>query len=545
MLRFAQLIETLEHFHERFLRDFLGVFALAAHEEAVLKHLGLERLDKTVEGFGLTGQERPRKVRFGVIHTSILSGLQSYRAVMHSSAKGDMSPRETNCILSDEMNVRFAILLLLLARLYAQNGLSLKGAVDAALKNHPSMEAGAARVDAATEGVRKARSGYLPKLDYTESWTRSDNPVFVFGSLLEQHRFGEQNFQLGPLNRPDALNNFQSQIAATQSLYDGGLTRAQVRSAGTARDLRLEQKRATAMDLTGSVVRAYFGLLLADAELKSAREAVRSAESDLERAASILAAGMSTDADVLSIRVHLADMRQQEIGRKYDVEIARASLNELLGAPLDTPRELTTPLEERAELAPADRARTAVEERPETRETRLAADVAGEQSSVARAAFKPRVSLRFAFEADRQRFIDRGGANWLAGASFEWNLFNGFADRAREAEAAQAIRAAKADARQADAAVRVGVRRAEAEMQSANEQLAVAAAAVALAEESLRITKNRYENGMNTVTDLLRNETALLDARTRQLGAVYGQRVAAANLELASGTLTGDSDVLK
>jgi len=37
----------------------------------------------------------------------------------------------------------------------------------------------------------------------------------------------------------------------------------------------------------------------------------------------------------------------------------------------------------------------------------------------------------------------------------------------------------------------------------------------------------------------------LRDARTRQLGAVYGQRVAAANLELAAGTLNGDSDVLK
>ncbi len=456
-----------------------------------------------------------------------------------------MSPRETNCILSDEMNVRFAILLSILVPLYAQNGLSLKEAVNTALKNHPSMEAGAARADAATEGVRRAKSGYLPKLDYTESWMRSDNPVFVFSALLDQQQFAENNFQIGPLNRPDALNNFQSLIVATQPVYDGGLARAQVHSAETARDMRLEQKRATAMDLTGSVVRAYFGLLLAEAESKSAEEAVRSAESDLERAESVHAAGMSTDADVLSIRVHLADMRQREIQRKYDAQIARASLNELLGAPLDTPRDLTTPLEKSAVETTPDRAKTAVAERPETRETRLEADMAEEQSTVARTAFRPRVSLRFAFEADRQRFIDRGGANWLVGASFEWNLFNGFADRAREAEAAQGIRAAKADARQADAAVRVGVRRAEARLESANEQLAVAAATVALAEESLRITKNRYENGMNTVTDLLRNETALLDARTRQLAAVYGQRVAAANLELATGTLTGDSNVLQ
>ena len=50
------------------------------------------------------------------------------------------------------------------------------------------------------------------------------------------------------------------------------------------------------------------------------------------------------------------------------------------------------------------------------------------------------------------------------------------------------------------------------------------AAAVAQAEESLRITKNRYDSGLTTVTDLLRNETALLEARTRRLAAIHDQR---------------------
>ena len=65
----------------------------------------------------------------------------------------------------------------------------------------------------------------------------------------------------------------------------------------------------------------------------------------------------------------------------------------------------------------------------------------------------------------------------------------------------------------------------------------VAEAAVAMADESLRITKNRFESGMSTVTDLLRNETAALDARTRRLAAVYQQRIAEVNLDYATGTL--------
>jgi outer membrane protein TolC len=81
-------------------------------------------------------------------------------------------------------------------------------------------------------------------------------------------------------------------------------------------------------------------------------------------------------------------------------------------------------------------------------------------------------------------------------------------------------------------------------LRAAEQRIESARAAEAEAEESLRISQNRYEAGLNTVTDLLRVETALLDTRTRYLAAVHDQRISAAMLELAAGTLTVDSEVL-
>jgi len=65
-----------------------------------------------------------------------------------------------------------------------------------------------------------------------------------------------------------------------------------------------------------------------------------------------------------------------------------------------------------------------------------------------------------------------------------------------------------------------------------------------MAEESLRITKNRFDAGLANVTDLLRTETALLEARNRRLAAVYDQRIAAVSLVLATGKLSPTSEVL-
>jgi hypothetical protein len=42
--------------------------------------------------------------------------------------------------------------------------------------------------------IRQAPAGMLPKVDYPESLTRSNNPVFVFSSLLMQHQFTQGNF---------------------------------------------------------------------------------------------------------------------------------------------------------------------------------------------------------------------------------------------------------------------------------------------------------------------------------------------------------------
>ena len=438
-------------------------------------------------------------------------------------------------------------LFLLFVPAWAQEPLSLPDAVRLALRENKSLAAAGADDRASQQKIVQARSGMLPKVNYSESWARSDNPVFVFSSLLTQHQFGMDNFQIGPLNRPDSLNDFQSQVTVDQPLYDAGMTRYAVKTAQLSQKMTGEELRRTQMDVIAGVVSAYYGAVLAEASLRTAEQSVRSAEADLKQAESVHEAGMSTDADVLSIRVHLAAVNEQRIQRAADLDVARAGLNDALGLPLDTAHALTSALDPMTKPAAAlaDLEPGAVQQRPEARESRLALAIAQAQADSARNAFKPMVGVHAAFEADRQRFIDRGGANWLAAVSLRWNLFNGFADKSRLAESADWIAHARANQERTDSAVRLQLRRAHAGLDSAEQRIEVAKAAVAAAEESLRITRNRYEAGMSNVTDLLRNETALLESRTRYLAAIHDQHIAAAMLELAAGRLTPDSEVLK
>ena len=430
--------------------------------------------------------------------------------------------------------------------LCAQNPLSLSEAVRLALRENQAIAATGAAARATGERLSQARSGRLPKVNYSESFARSDNPVFVFSSLLTQHQFGMENFNIGPLNRPDAINNFQSQLTVDQVLYDAGQTRNGVRSAELSQKMSGEEQRRVQLEVISGVARAYYGAVLADGSLKTAEQAVRSAEADLRRAESVRAAGMSTDVDVLSIRVHLAAVNEQRIRRSADLDVAKATLNDALGLPLDTPHDMTTALVamDLPDFAIDGLEREANQGRPEARESQLATNLAHVQADSARSALLPQVSFRAAFEADRQRFIPRGGANWLTAVSLRWNLFNGSADKSRIAEAGHWLERAKADEQRTGSAVRLQVRRAYADLRAAQQRIEVAKASVAEAEESLRITQNRYEAGMSNVTDLLRTETAVLESRTRYLAAVHDQRIAATMLDLAAGRLSAQSEVL-
>jgi len=433
------------------------------------------------------------------------------------------------------------------ASLLAQDPLSLREAVRMAVERHPSLEAGASRTRAADARIEQARAGYKPRVNYLESWARSNNPVFVFSSLLSQRQFTESNFRIDPLNRPDFLNNFQSQVAVDQTVYDWGATRTRVKAAELGQTVSKEQETATRMGLIAQVIRAYYGAVLAQASLEAATDAAKSAESGVRRAESFREAGMSTDADVLSIRVHLAGMREQEIRRGLDLRVAVAALNEALGLPLEAKHTLATslvPAKIAAETA-AEYENSAAAHRPDLAQTKLAVDIAEQQTLGAKSALLPQFGVRGSFEANRQEFIRKGGSNWMVGGSMTWNLFDGSANRARITEAKASLDAARAQQRQASQTVRLEVFRSWAEARAAGERMAVADAAIAQAEESLRITKNRYESGLSTVTDLLRTETALLEARTRRLAAIHDQRLAAAQLELAAGTLSAESEILQ
>jgi outer membrane protein TolC len=417
----------------------------------------------------------------------------------------------------------------------AQTPLSLPDAIGRARAHNPEAGSSAAAEREAAQRVNQAQAAYWPRVDVAESWQRGTQPVFVFSSLLAQRQFTAADFALGALNHPDALDNFRSAVTVEQPLFDG-VARANVTVARIGHELAGNSRQLVDQDLAASVADAYGRVLAAGGARQAADAAVETARADRELAGNRRDAGLVTDADVLQIDVHLSRTRQQQIVAASDERIARARLNQLMGAPLGE-AFLLEPAPSVTFIDASDLAgleAEAIKNRPDVTVADLQEQLARAGQMAARAAFLPEVSAQGGWELNGSAW-NRRASSWIVGAVARVNVFSGFADKARLAEARdRAVRYALERAK-VETAARLDVRAAAARLDAARASEAVGRDAVAQARESRRIIRDRYEAGLTDVTSLLRSAEAVAQAEAQQVAAQAAVLTSSAALQRALG----------
>jgi outer membrane protein TolC len=419
-----------------------------------------------------------------------------------------------------------------------EEGLTLTRAVEIALRMNPMARAAAAGREIAEAQVAEARVARFPTLHLGETFSSGNNPVFVFGSLLEQARFGPANFDPRFLNHPPSLNVFRTTLTLRIPVFDRWQT--DVRRAQAEAEARRAEAHAAWVEqqIRFEVIRAYYGVLVAEARQRVADEAVRLAEAELLRIRDMHAAGLVVISDVLAAEVQLAEFRQQQIQAAGDVATAHAALNTVLGLPVNASHRVVGQLVERTfdVEPPEELIRLALHHRLDRTRAQWAVRAREQGVRGALGQYLPRLDLVATVGATGRGLLS-GSADYIVGASLTFDVFDlGRAARVRQARAALAL--SEADEEQLTHQIRLDVVRAFENYRSARERLAVAARAVNQAEEALRIVRDRYQEGLTTITEVLRAQTALVRARLNELAARYEHLVGYAAVLLATGRLT-------
>ena len=437
-----------------------------------------------------------------------------------------------------EAGLMALLLLAVTVTVYAAEELTLEQAIEAALTNNPGLKAANSQVDASQAGAVKSRSGFLPKVTITEIWSRSDNPLMALGTKLNQEIVGPADFNPAVMNSPDPASNYNTRLSMMQPVFNGGKEYLGRKQARLANEAAVQDLLRTKQETVFSVIKAYYGVLLAKEYRKVAVQSLETSAANVKLAEARFKAGAVLQSDLLRARVQESEVKEMATRAENGVLLALANLNFAMGVEQEREYGVSGTLAEkgrRPELTAA--LGSALGNRPDLASLDLNRRNAEASVSQARTDFAPSLNLIGQMDWNSNQIVGDDAKSWAIMAVLQWNLFDGMVTTANVRQASATASRMRSLEEQMKAGVQLQVKQAYYNHQASLDRISATSSSVQEAEEGLRIVQKRYEAGMTTLVDVLGAESALIRTRTNALQALYDNNVADAELKLAMGTL--------
>jgi TolC family type I secretion outer membrane protein len=416
--------------------------------------------------------------------------------------------------------------------------LTLEEAIKTGLDKNPMMSVARFQIDASTARISQARSGLYPRIDFNESFVRTTSPAQAFSMKLNQEEITSQDFDPASLNNPSAVQNFASTLSLSMPLYEAGQIRGGVEQARLGQESASFSAERVRQEVITGIVAAYVGVLLGQDRLQVIHQTLETANANERMVRSRYQNGFVVKSDLLRAEVRLAELEQERLNARSQVDVARAVLNAAMG--LETERVFQLVRLDEKDLSPPGSLdkwrRESMKNRPDIQHLRVQEMIAEEELKKARMAHLPSLYLTGSYEINSENF-SQSADNYTMGVLLRLNIFSGFGNESKVHEAVANLRQMKARVRHFELAIEVETRQAFSQAQSSFERIKVAEAALNQAQEGLRIVRNRYENGLFTIVNLLDAEMSLQQAKTNHLRSLHDYKVAMAQLFLAAGTM--------
>jgi len=420
----------------------------------------------------------------------------------------------------------------------SETAITFEEAVEKALVQHPEILAAQYHLESEDAKVRAARAAFYPHLYLNERFNYTDNPMYAFGTVLNQQSITREDFDPERLNNPDAVSNFNTSLGVSWEIFNAGRTRAGVNQAQKTYEIAtvtLKQARQTIISRTS---KAYVDLLLARENLEVAKQAVKTARVHSEMIQSRFRGGFVVKSDLLRAEVRSAEMEQAYLSAQSRAAVAQAALNAAMGNPNNPPLLPVSSFQDCAETSgPVEPwIEKAASSHPDLERLRLMETLIADEIEKAKAGHWPSLHLVGSYDIDTDDFSSTG-ESFALGALAHWSLFSGGRVQAQVLSAQAALKRVRELFNATRLTIGLKIRQAYSETQSAWQRIAVTKGALEQAEEGLRIVENRYRNGMLTLVSLLDAETARREARINHFKSLYDYHMARIDLVLAAGTI--------
>ena len=387
--------------------------------------------------------------------------------------------------------------------------------------------------------AQAARGDYLPRVAFEGRFVRTNVPAEVFAFKLNQKRLLASDFaDVSNFNDPPPINDYITSFTLEQPIFAprAYLGYEMARRAEKATGLEVSRKKE---ETVFQVLTAYLNVLTAKEYARVAQQGLSDAREHYRIAELMERAGMGLSSDVLRARVFLASAESVQVTADSLLAQAQTGLALAMGEAGGSRMDVSAPVPSLPETGTLEGRIAAVRaNRSDLRAFSLRVENADTNMSFQKSDYLPTVGVTGAYQIDAQNGIfSPDNHTWKVGVGLTWNLFDGLRREAEVAKASAERGKARQHYRGAEDFVAFQVTQAYLQVEEAARRVEIARAAVAAAEEGMRLVRTRYENQLARMIDLLDAQTAFNGARADLVRAQNDLQQSRAQLEYASGTL--------
>jgi outer membrane protein len=343
---------------------------------------------------------------------------------------------------------------------------------------------------------------------------------------------------------PYIPNTYTARASLQQPLFTGWKLQGAADNASYQAEASRSDVAKDRAELVFNIRSAYWGLFRAKEVHRLADENVTQVTAHLKDIENLSNQGLATNIDVLKVKVQLSNSRILQSDAANNVRVAAIVFNSTIGIALDTKVGIASPLTSSAKDFPELETilKSAFQQRPDVLalESRVKAADAG--IVAAAGGWFPQIFLtgNYYYSRPNQRILpskDEFKDTWDFGISLQFDLWNNLTTMHQTNQAKAQYEQTKDVLATLRDGITLEVMQSYLNYQQAKERIHLAELSVEQANESYRITAEKFKTGLATSSELLDAEVALLHSKLQFTQSLVDHELAQARLEKAIGEL--------
>ena len=363
------------------------------------------------------------------------------------------------------------------------------------------------------------RAMYLPNINASYTISNTNNPLYAFGSKLNQERITMMDFNPDNLNSPKSISNFATKLEIQQPIIN--MDAVYQKKAGQVKSevLKIKTER-TKEYVQFELKKAYMTLQMAYKMVETLENARTTTLANKKVIDNYYKNGIIQKSEVLYMDVRLKEIENQIQFAKSNVKNASDYLYFLLDE--NYQNKVLKPTES------LEYQENMVENNPTLNINRK--DLQAYQKSLeaydlmiksSKAKFLPKLNAFGSFEMYDNKIAQFDANGYLAGIQLSWNVFDGLKAKSEQEKYKAELSKAQTEIQQYQKQSELELNKTSRLVQDAENKVNLTKLAWEHRKEAYRIRKNRYDQGLEKSADLLTSETQMSQKELENDQAIY------------------------